>query len=67
MANLIQISGNTLINPDKIDAVEVIENSTGLQLIIYMGNKTFIATKNAREVLEQIKQTDKHEQFWAGR
>ena len=67
MANLIQISGNTLVNPDKIDAVEVIESTEGLQLVIYMGNKTFLATKNAHEILEQLKQVDKHEQFWAGR
>lgn len=67
--DLIPLTDNILINPDKIDSVEQITNSEGTSLIVYVNGRqyTITDTKSANELITKLRQPDLTKQFWAGR
>ena len=65
---LIDIGNNVMVNPDKIDAVELITRKDGQfgEIIVYVNNRRFNATKNIERFLREINRTDLSKQFFAG-
>lgn len=61
---LINISDNIMINPEKVDAVEmVVTKENTREIIIYVNGKRFTVTKNVEYFLRQINQPDLSKQF----
>lgn len=63
---LIDIGNNILINPEKIDAVELITTKTGKEIVVYVNGRRFTATKNVEGFLRQLNMPDLSKQFFAG-
>ena len=64
---LINIGENILVNPEKIDAVELIITKDGKkEMVVYVNGKRFTATKNIETFLRQLNQPDLSNQFYAG-
>jgi len=65
---LIDIGNNVMINPDRIDAVELITRKDGKfgEINIYVNGTRFTATKNIEDFLRKINKPDLSKQFWAG-
>ena len=65
---LIDIGNNVMVNPDKIDAVELITRKDGKfgEINRYVNGTRFTATKNIEDFLRKINKPDLSKQFWAG-
>lgn len=60
---LISIGENIMVNPEKVDAVEMITEKTGKSIVIYVNGKRFTVTKNVDYFLRQLNQPDLSKQF----
>jgi len=65
---LIDIGNNVMVNPDRIDAIELITRKDGKfgEIIIYVNGTRFSASKNIEEFLRIINKPDLAKQFFAG-
>ena len=63
---LITISDNTVINMDRIDAVELITTKKGKSVVIYVNGTRFIATKNIADLFGRLNEPDLSRQYFAG-
>jgi len=64
----IEIDKNILVNPDSIDAVELVSFQGKPRLNIHVNGKKFVATVEIGGLLQKLKQIDDDtKQFWAGR
>ena len=69
--NLIKISGNTLVNPEKISMIEFQDFNGVRQLVVTIEGQQKVATISAIELLSEFTKAgvttdDKLFQFWAG-
>ena len=65
---MIDIGNNVMVNPDKIDAIEMITRKDGKfgEIVVYVNNRRFNATKNIERFLREIGKPELGKQFWAG-
>jgi len=62
----VEISKNIIVNPERVDAIELTKFKGETVLYVYISGKRFVATIEPKQLLNKLANLDITKQFWVG-
>jgi len=68
MGRLVKVSGDRLVNADQVESIRLIEVNGVIQAIVHMMNGVEVpSTRETGELIQELQEDPKLQQYWAGR